>query len=60
MDCEGCEYSLAGDVLAEDPTFFSRVDQLAIEGQWSRVWMKSKSELFATARLLELLADAGL
>lgn len=60
MDCEGCEYSLAADVLAEDPSFFSRVDQLAIEVHWSRAWLKSRAELQAIACLLELLEDAGL
>lgn len=60
MDCEGCEYSLAADVLAEDPAFFTRVDQFAIEVHWSRMRMKSKAEMYALASLFELLDNAGL
>lgn len=60
MDCEGCEYSLAQDVLTEEPTFFDRVDQFAMEIHWSRMWMKSKTEMYALASLFELLEQAGL
>lgn len=31
VDCEGCEYSIARDVMAEDPLFFHRVGQFEIE-----------------------------
>lgn len=33
MDCEGCEYALARDVLAEDPAFFHHVSQFAVESE---------------------------
>jgi hypothetical protein len=59
MDCEGCEYTLAADVLDEDPMFFSKVDQFAIEVHWSRFWLKSRAELNAIARLFQLLEEAG-
>jgi hypothetical protein len=60
MDCEGCEYSLASDILEEDPQFFSRVDQFAVEVHYSRKWLKGSAELFSFASLLELLQEAGL
>jgi hypothetical protein len=60
MDCEGCEYSLAEDVQADDPEFFSKVDQFAVEVHWSRVWLKSVKEFHSIARLFELLEEAGL
>mmetsp|Transcript_159109 Transcript_159109/g.296456 ORF Transcript_159109/g.296456 Transcript_159109/m.296456 type:complete len:729 (-) Transcript_159109:69-2255(-) len=31
MNCGGCEYQLALDVLARDPSFFNRVDQVLVE-----------------------------
>lgn len=30
MDCAGCEYALAQDILLEDPNFLHSVDQLGI------------------------------
>jgi hypothetical protein len=35
-DCEGCEYSLARDVLEEDPDFFQHIDQFTVEVHYSR------------------------
>ena len=32
MDCEGCEFTLARDILAHDPLFFGRVDQVVMRG----------------------------
>jgi hypothetical protein len=60
MDCEGCEYSIAGDVLLEDPTFFNRVDQFSVEVHWSRMWLQGTSDMYALSALLDLLAGAGL
>ena len=31
MDCEGCEYSLYADTVANNPLFFATVDQFALE-----------------------------
>ena len=31
MDCEGCEYAIARDVLLEEPLFFHSVDQFTFE-----------------------------
>lgn len=60
MDCEGCEYSLARDVLEEDPGFFSRVDNFAVEVHYSRHWLKSTAHLQALAALVQLLEEAGM
>lgn len=60
MDCEGCEYSLARDILDHDPAFFSHVDQFAVEVHYSKRWMKTKAHLHSLAALVELLEDAGM
>jgi hypothetical protein len=60
MDCEGCEYSIARDVAAEDPDFFSHVQQFGIEIHYSKKWLKGAAELSALANLLHLLRSAGL
>jgi hypothetical protein len=60
MDCEGCEYSLARDVLEHDPDFFTHVGQFAVEVHYSRRWLKNKMHLHSFASLLELLEDAGM
>jgi hypothetical protein len=60
MDCEGCEYSLARDILEEDPEFLTHVDQFAVEVHYSQRWMKSRAHLHSLAALVQLLEDAGL
>ena len=60
MDCEGCEYTIAEDVLKEDPTFFNDVKQFAIEVHLPRAFMAGKTEVDNLARLYKLLKEAGL
>lgn len=60
MDCEGCEYSLAADILREDPEFFHHVGQFAVEIHYSQKWVRGKEELYSYATLLELIKEAGL
>eukprot|EP00775_Hariotina_reticulata_P000977 gene977-1305_t len=60
MDCEGCEYSLARDILQEDPTFFDHIGQFAVEVHYSKLWMKGKEELYGMASLLQLLRASGM
>lgn len=60
MDCEGCEYSIAVDVLREDPEFFKKVDQFAIEVHVPKAFMKSREEIKNLALLYKLLKEAGL
>jgi hypothetical protein len=60
MDCEGCEYALARDVVREDPGFFNKVDQLAIEIHVSKRWLEDEETLYHLGLLYELLKQAGL
>lgn len=60
MDCEGCEYALAEDVLSSDPHFFHRVDQFALEIHVSKAWVKSKEYGVQLGKLFVLLEKAGL
>jgi hypothetical protein len=60
MDCEGCEYSLARDILEHDLDFFHHVDQFAVEVHYSKLWLKNKVHLYAFAALISLLEEAGL
>lgn len=60
IDCEGCEYSVARDVAAEDPGFFQRVDQLAIEVHVGRKWMKTPRHAHYLGLLYHMLSEAGL
>jgi len=60
MDCEGCEYSLARDVLTEDPDFFkNHLDQITIETHVSREWLNTTETLYYYGMLFKLLKDAG-
>ena len=60
MDCEGCEYALAQDILLEDPGFLHAVDQLAIEIHVSRQWLKTEAHAHHLGMLYALTKDAGL
>lgn len=60
MDCEGCEYALARDILEEEPNFFDHVDQFSFEVHLTKVWMEDTETLYYFALLLKLLDDAGL
>ncbi len=60
MDCEGCEYALAPDVDAIDPTFWSHIDQLNIELHMHVNFLNSEQQLANLARLLEQLKEARL
>ena len=59
MDCEGCEYSLYNSSMADDPDFFSRVDQLILEVHLSQLWAPSNTTFLEYGRLLALLRRAG-
>ena len=60
VDCEGCEYAIAEDVLREDPTFFRHIDQLAIEIHLARKWAVTKEHVDNLGRLYGLATAAGL
>jgi len=59
MDCEGCEYSLARDIIEEEPDFFDYVDQFSFEAHLTKVWMADPETLYYFGLLLKLLDDAG-
>jgi hypothetical protein len=60
IDCEGCEYAIAEDVLREDPHFFRHVDQVAIEIHLSRKWAATNAHADNLGRLYDLVTAAGL
>jgi len=60
MDCEGCEYALATDVLNDDPDFFHHVGQFVVEVHHDKRFMKTLNHLAEYERLLGLLSDANL
>mmetsp|Transcript_8360 Transcript_8360/g.12128 ORF Transcript_8360/g.12128 Transcript_8360/m.12128 type:complete len:339 (-) Transcript_8360:1615-2631(-) len=60
MDCEGCEFSIARDIVNEDPNFFQHVDQFTFEAHLNKNWLDSKEALYYFALLFKLLHEAGL
>jgi hypothetical protein len=60
MDCEGCEYALARDIIFEDPNFFHHVGQFAVEIHTSKNWLHTKDAVYSLAKLFQLLDEAGL
>jgi hypothetical protein len=60
MDCEGCEYALADDILKHDELFLDKVDQFAIEVHTTAMIAKTRDHALALGRLYHLLQEAGL
>ena len=60
MDCEGCEYALARDGEAEEPDFFTHIDQMNIEFHMHRSFLSSTEQLQHLDRLLLQLRTARL
>lgn len=60
MDCEGCEYGLARDVIKDDPTFFNHIDQVALETHTARQWLNTTETVYYYGVLMKLLSNAGL
>ncbi len=60
MDCEGCEYALADDIIKHDELFLDKVDQFAIEVHTSALIAKTRDHALALGRLYQLLQEAGL
>lgn len=60
VDCEGCEYAIAEDVLREDPRFFRHVDQVAIEIHLAQKWAATDKHVHNLGRLYGLATAAGL
>lgn len=59
LDCEGCEFALARDMLREDPYFLHHVDQISIETHVTRTWLNTREELYYFALHFALLEEAG-
>mmetsp|Transcript_26907 Transcript_26907/g.80342 ORF Transcript_26907/g.80342 Transcript_26907/m.80342 type:complete len:222 (+) Transcript_26907:2-667(+) len=59
MDCEGCEYSLYADTVANNPLFFATVDQFALEVHLSLKWAPDNATFLGYGRLLALLRRSG-
>lgn len=60
LDCEGCEYSLARDILEEDPSFFDSVDQFTFEVHLNTIWLNDTESFYYLAQLYKLLEESGL
>lgn len=60
MDCEGCEYSLAEDILRDDPNFFLAVLQLNIEIHLPRTFASTDQDVYNMGRLLRLIYLSGM
>jgi len=60
MDCEGCEYALYDSVMQHDPSFFTRVDQFAVEVHLSKtIGATDRRRVLNYGRLLGLLHKSG-
>ena len=57
--CQGCEYRLYKDTMAQAPSFFERVDQIVLEVHLSRRWAADDATVIEYGRLLALLARSG-
>lgn len=60
MDCEGCEYALAGDIMSSNPRFLHNVSQFAVEIHLSPFWVADDDTALELGKLLHLLEEAGL
>ena len=59
LDCEGCEVTLARDILREDPHYLFHVDQISIEAHVTRVWVDSREHVYYFGLMFALLEEAG-
>ena len=59
MDCEGCEFALADDIIENDPTLFERVDQFAFEIHLPTTFMPTDEHHIALGELFSLLYYSG-
>lgn len=60
MDCEGCEYSLAHDIIQENPNFFATVLQFNLEVHTPRAFSPTAQNIYDLGRLFRLLYLAGM
>lgn len=60
MDCQGCEYAIASNVLKQDPKFFHKVEQFALRVHVDKRFLSTQEHLHEYNRLLQLIDEAGL
>ncbi len=60
MDCEGCEYSLAHDILRDDPFFFHNVLQFNIEIHIPILFASNSQLVYDLGRLFRLIYLSGM
>jgi hypothetical protein len=60
MDCEGCEYSLAQDIIREDPNFFARVLQFNVEVHLPQAIVQTDQHVYDLGRLIRLIYLSGM
>jgi hypothetical protein len=53
------EYSLARDILVEEPDFFHHVDQFTFEVHLNKYWVDDMETFYYLALLFKLLHEAG-
>jgi hypothetical protein len=59
MDCEGCEYALARDIVLDDPRFLQKVEQFTIEVHISQAWVKGSQHVYNLGLLYYMLFKEG-
>ena len=57
---DNTEYSLARDILIEEPDFFRHVDQFTFEVHLNKYWVNDTETFYYLALLFKLLHEAGL
>lgn len=60
MDCEGCEYALAPDILADDPDFFLSVLQFNFEVHLPLSFAGRDEDVYNLGRLFRLIYLSGM
>jgi hypothetical protein len=62
MDCNGCEYALARDVIQEAPHFFDSLDQMSVMVHLSQKpgFLDSDEAIYYFGLMLQMLDKAGL
>jgi hypothetical protein len=60
MDCEGCEYSLAHDIIRDNPNFFATVLQFNFEVHLPRAFAPTDQNIYDLGRLFRLIYLSGM
>lgn len=60
LDCAGCEFALARDIMLDDPAFLEKVDQLSVRFHITKAYANTDDHLINMGKLFILLRGAGL